>query len=77
MPMTDEELKQHLRDADEALRAMSEEERRAILASVRGSLAAEPDGELTPEDEEVLLAKARGDLTDQAFIETLLPPRGR
>lgn len=53
--------------ADEELHTLNEEQRRAIIEGVRGTLAA--DGlELTPAEEELLLAYARGEISDLDLI---------
>lgn len=49
---------------------MTEAQRRAILESVRGTLAAE-DIHLTPEDDDVLLAYMRGDITHEEILAPL------
>ncbi len=53
--------------AQRVVQAMTEEQRRALLDAARGTLAVE-GLHLDPEDERIILAVLRGDLTDDEFL---------
>lgn len=69
-------IRQHSRRAHEMLKAVTEEERREILAGVEATQAVEGI-EFTSDVREVLLAYMRGDLSEDGFGEWLVAKLGR
>lgn len=68
-------LAAHVAEGLRRLQHLTEDERRAVLDEVRGSLRAD-DLDLDPSDTEVVLAVARGDLAAEAPLDLQpLPPK--